>query len=385
MTKTSKIQLFIMNNTTGPPESYFGTPVQSIDTSGMHLSSMVDPSSPFPFYPAQMPLLSSPLASHTQHTQESLPYAIHHPLGSSTPSQHQIQHTPVVHHPIPEPMHAPSTPHRHSVIAQEDLPGLHEQGNFFVDGNGVRTSPRKKDRHGTQAAIKSPLTTPAKATTPVNSQVALRGGGKGRGGRGSRSGANARKGGVSDDEIQKLGKTEKKAAEIVMPKKRMVWDTEKTMQVVEYIILPERWGRMTVNLKQYCTEVCYKSVIINMLSILIHCLQISQRLFGGEITSSQVHDRWTNIFRLYKDTKRHLSHTGGGDGDAPTEGSDLITDFENEAVNNGSDAKADPLQAKSEASARRYSSAAMDRFAQSRVFEAIDKVYVPLIYRLKSS
>lgn len=82
---------------------------------------------------------------------------------------------------------------------------------------------------------------------------------------------------------------------------------------------------------------------------------------------------------MYKDTKRHISHTGGGDGDAPPEGPGLVTDFENEAVTDTADAKAESSQSKTEDTTRRYAAAAMDRFAHSAVFEVIDRVYAPMI------
>lgn len=82
-------------------------------------------------------------------------------------------------------------------------------------------------------------------------------------------------------------------------------------------------------------------------------------------------DRWSNVWRLYKDTKRNLTHTGGGDGDAPPEGADLIADYENEEVSNAT--------AEGENSSHRYSTAAIIKFGQSAVFDLIDKVYVPLM------
>lgn len=107
-------------------------------------------------------------------------------------------------------------------------------------------------------AAQSPMKnrTAVPVTAPIASVHSSRKQGKGKGGgRGSRSGANARKGGDSDEEILKLGDTDRKAADLVTPKKRMAWDAEKTMKVVQYLTTPERWSKVTLNLKQYCTAV----------------------------------------------------------------------------------------------------------------------------------
>lgn len=370
------------------------------------LQSQAHPSTPTPLFPAfpvyaphiQIPAVTPP-PSHIPQAQGFPIYTAIDPYGRRFT-------LPVTQHPqVLQPMSSlasdaesqssglsthPDTPH-------QQLPtSLREHGHFFMNSSGQRTSPRKKDKKDTpvvQANVAQsdtetglPLLELSTETTdagktprkvPETKQGARTAQTRGRGGgRGSRSGANARKGGGSDEEIKALPDQAKKEAELVLPKKRISWDQDMTMKLVEFLVTPERWEKITLNLRPYCTTVRSLLVSVALTNFLIK-VKISQDIFNGTVTSDQVYDRWTNVFRLYKDTKRwHVKHTGGGDGDTPLEGSELVTDFENEAMAEPSDTKANGGHSALPGGTRRYSSVAMSKFAQSKIYELIDKVYV---------
>lgn len=123
-------------------------------------------------------------------------------------------------------------------------------------------------------------------------------------------------------------------------------------------------------------------------------------IFENQRTQEQVRQQWMTIWGLYKETRRRLKHTGGGDGDeaddlsefdgGEAEGTEDQSESENgEAEGPTSNAKdtekkrdagksnvSEKSKKREEGRNRRPSKSAMELFAQSELYEMIDRVYV---------
>lgn len=217
-------------------------------------------------------------------TDERTPAALHHAIPPHTPAPSQahflyLPHTystpymfPPAHAnqnfgvpPLRQPSMETQEPKVPSLLdslyenigSATPLQGdLRAHDHYYIDDNGVRTSPRSPSKSKSIARDGMTSPTPAKAQGGTG-----RGRGRGRGirnrgrGRGSHSGANARKAGNSDTEIEALPEEEKKAAELVLPKKRLYWNAEMTEKLVQYLVAPEQWEKVPMQLKSICTEV----------------------------------------------------------------------------------------------------------------------------------
>ena len=52
-----------------------------------------------------------------------------------------------------------------------------------------------------------------------------------------------------------LSEKEKKAAQIVQPQPQRRWSDEEKKLIVDYLVLPENWSRIRMNVMGLCVEV----------------------------------------------------------------------------------------------------------------------------------
>ena len=55
--------------------------------------------------------------------------------------------------------------------------------------------------------------------------------------------------------MKNLSEKEKKAAQIVQPQPRRRWSDEEKKLIVDYLVLPENWSRIRMNVMGLCVEV----------------------------------------------------------------------------------------------------------------------------------
>ncbi|EJD08358.1 uncharacterized protein FOMMEDRAFT_151148 [Fomitiporia mediterranea MF3/22] len=144
-------------------------------------------------------------------------------------------------------------------------------------------------------------------------------------GKGSRSGRNACTSGISDTDVDEKVKNEGKL--VVSGATKAKWDKGTTLKLVEFVCSPENWNKVS-----------------NSLSKIM--LKASQVVFDNQYTLAQCTTKWNIIFRLYKETRRFLNHTGRGDGNVDPDDDDLITVDINECT--GSDIEGNKEEVKKE-------------------------------------
>lgn len=315
--------------------------------------------------------------------QESItPYGIPRMLSQMTPDQ--MQHAPQLEAAevayrgtVPSLLDFAGAP---KPVATDDItlplpPGLqqHSEGVFFIDNKGHRTSPRRaermvKDRSVSQGAKESKA---SKTVKPVSDKPK---------GKGSRSGKNARKAGNSDEEIAILSDNEKKAAQIVVPVTRRRWTEAEKEVIVDFIVKPENWARVTLNLKDLCVKVC--QTIFHIRMSFKHVFQLSQTHFEGQRSVEQIRQCWMGIWTTYKAVIRKQKHTGGGDGDEalfPVDFDDssviaLDGELEDDEGDEDVDTKKKTGAEDAKKPRRQPSSKVIDEFAKSKMFKLIEAV-----------
>lgn len=95
----------------------------------------------------------------------------------------------------------------------------------------------------------------------------------------------------------------------------------------------------------------------------------------GRGTAKQITNFWQTCWDKYKAVRKQQEHTGGGDGDESRDDAGSGSDTDNEELSISGEKRKRAGKPKNE-----FSSTVLDKFEQSKIFDMIDKVYVPVSF-----